>query len=105
MRELKLFNGRPYGPLPQEMWTRNRETAHIYVAAYSVADARRVCVEAGVKDPGAYEISKYWSEGSWGNLMAGIPVSRGIWVIYGHHGAPEKLERSAASAQADETTE
>jgi hypothetical protein len=78
-KELKLWNGRPYGVLPTAQW----KDRHIYVAAYSVEDARRVCREAGLSDPGRYEIQVYWSANCWGNSMAGIPVERGIWISCG----------------------
>lgn len=90
-KKLKLWNGRCYGPLPPSQWKRNGEQANIYVAAYSREDARRVCTEAGLLDPGVIEIRDYWSEGGWGNPMNGITPERGIWVLYGYHGLPERL--------------
>ncbi len=44
MKALRLFNGRPYGILPNDMW----KGSHVCIAAYSIADAQRVCVEAGL---------------------------------------------------------
>jgi hypothetical protein len=88
--KLKLFNGRPYGVLPQEEW----DNSHIYVAAYSSEDARRVCVEAGLNDPGRHEIRLYWNKGAWGNSMDGIPVERGIWIRRGRN-LPEKVKKAA----------
>lgn len=101
-RTLKLWNGRPYGVLPQEDW----KTAHIFVAAYSAADARRVCVEAGQSDPGANEVSKYWSAGCWGNSMDGVTPERGLWVVHGVDGMPQRLRpnaRLSGPQQAEET--
>ena len=92
-KELRLWNGRPYGVLPQSEWKH----ASVCVAAYSIADARRVCVEAGMNDPGANEVTEYWSE-CWGNDMNGIAPERGIWVSKG--GQAKKLP-SNALAQAD----
>lgn len=86
-RTLKLWNGRPYAVLESDDW----KDAHLFVAAYSAADARRVCVEAGQRDPGATELSKYWSAGCWGNSMAGVEPERGLWVVRGIRGVPERL--------------
>lgn len=74
-KQLRLWNGRPYGVLPHSEW----KNAHVCVAAYSMEDARRVCLEAGMRDPGVREIKEYWSE-CWGNDMDGITPERGIWV-------------------------
>jgi hypothetical protein len=80
-RQLKLWNGRPYGVLPRGEW----KDAHIYVAAYSAADARRVCLEAGLYDPGAREISEYWNAGCWGNSMYSVTPERGVWIGHGRN--------------------
>ena len=76
MKQLKLWNGRPYGVLPSGQW----KGTHIYVAAYSVADVQRLCGELGLSIPSRNEISVYWSTGCWGNAMEGIAVERGVWV-------------------------
>lgn len=86
--KLRLWNGRPYGVLPPREW---KDTS-VCVAAYSMADARRVCLEAGMTDPGAREVKEYWSE-CWGNDMAGITPERGIWVTKG--GEAKKLPSNA----------
>lgn len=87
-KELRLWNGRPYGVLPRGDWDKGYSIA---VAAYSMADARRVCVESGCGDPGINEIRNYWSE-CWGNSMGGITPERGVWKI--KHGKPPiKLSR------------
>jgi hypothetical protein len=78
VKQLKLWNGRVYGVLPQSDW----KGTHLYVAAYSAADARRLCLELGYADPGANEVKKYWSP-CWGNAMEGITPERGIWVSRG----------------------
>ena len=75
MKTLKFWNGRVYGILPQAQW----KNTHACIAAYSMADARRVCVEAGMSDPGATEIKNYFSE-CWGNDMAGVAPERGLWI-------------------------
>ena len=85
-KELKIWNGRPYGVLPPSQW----KDSHIFVAAFSIVDARRVCVEVGGSDPGYSEIKNYWSSGCWGNAMEGIPIERGVWVQYGRE-TPIKL--------------
>lgn len=87
-KELKLWTGRPYGVLPPSEWKH----AHVCVAAYSAADARRVCLEAGMNDPGAKEIKDYWFE-CWGRGMEGIIPVRGIWVT--KDGQAERLPSSA----------
>ena len=73
-KTLKIWNGRGYGVFPQE---RRR---HLYIAAYSKADARRLCVEVGGQDPGQTEVDKYWAANCWGIRMYGITPERGIWL-------------------------
>ena len=94
MKTLKFWNGRPYGVLGHG---DEFKSAHVYVAAYSAADARRVCVEAGKDDPGAREISVYWAP-CWGTLMKDVQPERGLWVVHGYHGKPQRIQ----PAQADE---
>lgn len=72
-KSLKIWNGRGFNR------TDPQQPASIYVAAYSVADARRVCIEVGYGDPGVSEIQNYWSRGCWGRDMDGIKVERGVW--------------------------
>jgi hypothetical protein len=87
MKTLKLFNGRHYSVILE----RNQPSGtHVFVAAYDVEDARRVCVEAGLRDPGRNEINIYWSK-CWGNDMDGIPVERGIWIRHGYFKIPERV--------------
>lgn len=91
VKTLRFWNGRPYGVLPHSEW----KDAHIFIAAYSIADARRVCVEAGYGDPGYQEIKEYWSE-CWGNRMAEVKPERGLWVTHGYNGEPERRSRRSA---------
>lgn len=91
-KKLRLWNGRPYGVLP----VNQCRDAHIFVAAYSVADARRVCVEAGMYDPGAHEVSNYWSADCWGSAMEGVTPERGLWVVRRYGGKPERIVREVA---------
>jgi len=88
MKKLRLWNGRPYKVLDSSDYCRY---THISVAAYSRADARRVCVEAGKNDPGDKEIKEYWNE-CWGKDMAGITPERGLWVVRGYGNAPERIK-------------
>jgi hypothetical protein len=91
-RPLVLWNGRPMGVLPSDDW----EGVHVYVAAYSIDDARRVCLEAGLRDPGRYEIAKYWVKGCWGDRMSGVEVVRGLWIGRGYNkGEPERILKRA----------
>jgi hypothetical protein len=76
MKKLKAWNGRPYEVLPTSQW----KGAHIYVAAYSVEDVRRLCGELGLSIPSRNEINEYWSKGCWGNAMEGVVAERGVWV-------------------------
>lgn len=89
MKELKLWNGRHYGVFRSSEYGKD---AHLFIAAYSAADARRVCVECGGIDPGATEVSKYWSQGSWGNSMDGIEPKRGMWITRRFDSKPEFVE-------------
>ena len=73
---LKLWNGRGY----EVFRDYSRDCPNVYVAAYSIADARRVCIEAGLYDPGAYEITTYWNKGCWGNKMDKVIRTRGLWT-------------------------
>lgn len=85
MKKLKFWNGRPYGVLPQNQW----KDRHIYIAAYSIADARRLCAEVG-RDPGQNEFKEYFAN-CWGNAMNEVNPERGVWYVEGHRGTPVKL--------------
>jgi hypothetical protein len=90
--ELKLFNGRCYGVLPSSQWKRNGHTGHIFVAAYNVEDARRLCRELGLNDPGRTEVVKYWNKDCWGNSMEGVTPERGVWLQYDHKIKPKRIK-------------
>jgi hypothetical protein len=90
-KQLKLWNGRCYGVVPRNQWKRDGHVGHVYVAAYSANDVRRLCRELGLGDPGAHEIKVYWNKGSWGNSMAGITPERGVWIGYGPRDKPTRL--------------
>ena len=80
MKTLKLYNGGDW---------RHRG-GHLYIAAYSLADAVRLSNEAYRKFKG-YEdhpdinytsndyARKYWNKGCWGIYMDGITPERGVW--------------------------
>ena len=87
MKKLKLFNGRPYEVLGHD----NTRDLHLYIAAYSVADLQRLCLEAKLSKPSRYEIAVYWNKGTWGNPMIGVKPERGIWKVVGWNGKPERL--------------
>lgn len=87
MRQLKLWNGRS----TFQAYRKGAHSAHVYVAAYSVADIRRLCVEVGYPDPGYSEIKNYWHARCWGRSMDGITPERGIWIVYDWRGVPERL--------------
>lgn len=73
-RTLKLFNGRG-----QYHRTRG-ETGHLYIAAYSVADALRVLRDAGFELVSRHELDEYFSKGCWGNSMEEVTAERGVWA-------------------------
>lgn len=56
-KTLTLWNGRGIA------LSHKLNGAYVYLAAYSMADARRLCEEAGFWDPGATELKKYWNKG------------------------------------------
>lgn len=87
---LKFWNGRPYGIFPQGEW----KNAHANIAAYSRADAQRVCIEAGMRDPGAAELKNYFSE-CWGNDMRGVTPERGLWMTRRGH-EPKKITKDTS---------
>ena len=93
MRKLKLFNGRDW----------DCRGGHLYVAAYSMADAARLASEAYQKlHPGITweatsisEVKVYWSKGQWGTSMSGVEPERGVWwgkaIQGGWAGKPERI--------------
>jgi hypothetical protein len=76
-RRLILLNGR---------WSEFNHRSHIYICAYSKADAARILQELGGGTEGMWlrEINEYFSVGCWGNLMDGVARERGAWVIGDH---------------------
>lgn len=66
--KLKFWNGR---------WFKHQ---HLYIAAYSQADAVAVVTEVFPKARFTlYEIQVYFSN-CWGNAMEGVEPERGVWV-------------------------
>lgn len=52
---------------------------HLWVAAYSKADAVRLLQEGGYETMTIREFNIYWSKGCWGTPMDGIAIERGVW--------------------------
>ena len=73
-KTLKKFNGRGYG-----------RDEHLYIAAYSGADACRMLSKLYSKTESYWknELRIYFSE-CWGNPMEGVEVKRGGWVGRGY---------------------
>ncbi len=61
----------------------------VCIAAYSIADAKRLCVELGLKEPSHAEIRDYFGE-CWGNDMRDITPERGVWIV-GRGDTPERV--------------
>lgn len=82
-KELKLFNGR---------WMPYHERGyHVYIAAYSRADAVRLVNEVlGWNYMTPNEIKVYFSD-TWGNPMQCITPERGVWITKGWNQPPERL--------------
>jgi hypothetical protein len=84
---LKIWNGRGY-----------EERTHLYLAAYSRADAARLLVKVYPHTTVGHwipELTNYFCEGCWGNTMEGITPERGIWIIRNEYTAeqtaPERI--------------
>ena len=92
MRKLKLWNGRPYSVLRK--CEVGRDSWHVYIAAYSAEDARRLCGELGLTTPSTSELRDYFGK-CWGNAMDGITPERGVWKVLGYHGKPERITLEA----------
>ena len=84
-KKLKCWRG--LGCVPK----LNEKQARIYIAAYSVADIVILYEEAGLSMPPNYhELKNYWYD-EWGLPMAGVEITRGIWVAKNHYNdKPEK---------------
>lgn len=80
-KELRFWNGR---------WSGEKGYDHIYVAAYSRADAVRLITEYEGYEPRGIntEIKVYWAE-CWGRPMDGIMPERAIWLSC-EYGNPRK---------------
>ena len=90
MKKLQFWNGRGGAHLntAHPVWAGvNPHRVHISVCAYSKADARRLIVESGGRDPGDTEVSKYWSP-CWGTSMKDVVPHRGIWVEFDRKSQP-----------------
>lgn len=83
-KELKVWNGRAHCCQKRDdpFWegVAHNTTMRAYIAAYSRADACRLIGEYCGAQPSDSELKNYWSEGAWGNSMAGIKVERGLWI-------------------------
>lgn len=82
-RVIKVVSGMkdwPLGSVPDR-------GGHVFVGAYSVADARVLWRQAFGCDIPTSEVRNYWSKNCWGNAMDGVPFERGIWVMFDRHGA------------------
>jgi hypothetical protein len=65
---------------------------HIYIGAYSKADAARILGTA-LQDTRSQiaEINVYFSKGCWGNSMEGILVQRGAWMTKDYNDKPIRI--------------
>ena len=90
-KALKLWNGRGYIVCGAK-WHPKGEP-HIYIAAYSRADAVRLIGECLGSEPRSAdsELRNYFSEGCWGNPMDGITPERGIWMTRDQDRVPKRL--------------
>ncbi|MNJ55982.1 hypothetical protein D3C77_515080 [compost metagenome] len=84
-RVLKVWNGRSYychnrNDPKWEGACPGRTSGHVYAAAYSRADLRRMITEYAGLPISDYELKVYWSEGNWGDEMEGIAPERGLWL-------------------------
>lgn len=96
-KQLKLWNGRSLLLRTQEdsRWDAlgTNQAPHVYICAYSRADARRLIEEYCGRDIGDFEIKNYFSEGCWGNSMDGVVPERGLWLQFSPntHDQPVKV--------------
>ena len=90
-KELKIWNGRGWN---MRRPVDGKGVEHVYVAAYSRADAVRLINQAaGYSAVNDAEIKNYFSDGCWGNPMDGITPERGVWVTRRESRRREKPER------------
>ena len=79
MKTLQIFNGRGHEYVDK---SGNRvQTEHVYICAWSKADAVRVMHEAGFNRFTSAELNSYYSHGCWGLRMDGITPERGVWAV------------------------
>jgi hypothetical protein len=79
MKTLQIFNGRG-----RRYWAKDRSrtirTEHVYICAWSKADAVRVMHEAGFERFTLSELNVYYAKGCWGDAMEGVKHERGVWA-------------------------
>jgi hypothetical protein len=85
-KEIRLWNGR--GP---------ERNTHLYVGAYSAADACRLLKARWPQIGWPGELSIYFSE-CWGNSMVEIKPARGVWLQMGFGGKPKRLRIKPSQA-------
>lgn len=93
-KALRLYNGR--GQERRDASGRWETTGHVYIAAYSHADAVRVMREAGFNSFTRHELMTYFSKGCWGNRMLSVTPVRGVWAVqpgedFSHTAQPRQL--------------
>lgn len=94
-KKLKIWNG---GALVIKGHKAKR-IQHIYICAYSQADASDIINEyngtTNININHKPEISKYFNAGTWGNRMKGITPERGMWFEIGErpYMSDNKFER------------
>ena len=97
MKTLKVWNGRGWAceNYDDPRWVKacsvHREPPHIYLCAYSLADARRVCAEYCGRLPSITELRDYWSKNCWGTPMNGVKQERGLWIEFEKHKTPTRV--------------
>jgi len=80
-------------PKPLKCWNGNWKGngSHIYVCAYSRADAGRLLVEYGASSRGIDKYIKDYFAECWGHAMDGITPERGVWVVNFHGAEPSRV--------------
>ena len=73
-KKLKIWNGRGF-----RNYQTRIEYEHIFVCAKSMAEAVRLCKQAGYDNIGTYEIKNYWSKDAWGIPMLDVVPEPGVW--------------------------
>jgi hypothetical protein len=84
-----IMNGR--WSTTQRVGSKQQTQSHIYICAYNISDACRMCEKLTGRQSGwRNEIKNYFSIGSWGNTMDGIKQEHGAWVSE-NYGKPERV--------------